>query len=73
MSIGYVLGQTDRKGREQVISYGGRALRAAEKNYGIRDLELLALEEGVKHYHVYLAVRKFKVLPTIKLCCTSRK
>ena len=45
MSIGYVLGQTDRKGREQVISYGGRALRAAEKNY----------------YHIYLAVRKFKV------------
>ena len=61
MSIGYVLGQTDRKGREQVISYGGRALRAAEKNYGIRDLELLALAEGVKHYHIYLAVRKFKV------------
>ena len=51
----------DRKCREQVISYGGRALRAAEKNYGIRYFELLALVEGVKHYHVYLAGGKVTV------------
>ena len=58
---GYVLGQKDAKGREHVISYGGRALRGAEKNYGIRDLEFLALVDGVKYYHVYLANRKFTV------------
>ena len=54
--------EKDRKGREQVISYGGRALRAAEKNYGIRDLELLTLVEGVKHYNVYLSYSKFNML-----------
>ena len=61
IAIGYVLGQKDSKGRERVIAYGGRALRGAEKNYGITQLEYLALVEGVKQYHVYLANRKFKI------------
>ena len=61
VAIGYVLGQKDTKGREQVISYGGRSLRGCEKNYCIRDLEFLALIEGVKQYHVYLTGRKFKI------------
>ncbi|CAC5383237.1 unnamed protein product [Mytilus coruscus] len=46
IAIGYILGQKDHKGREQVIAYGGRSLRGAEKNYCIRDLEYLALIEG---------------------------
>ncbi|CAC5384529.1 unnamed protein product [Mytilus coruscus] len=61
IAIGYILGQKDHKGREQVIAYGGRSLRGAEKNYCIRDLEYLALIEGVKQYHVYLATRKFRI------------
>ncbi|CAG2254580.1 unnamed protein product [Mytilus edulis] len=61
IAIGYILGQKDHKGREQVIAYGGRSLRGAEKNYCIRDLEYLALVEGVKQYHVYLASRKFTI------------
>ncbi|VDI15195.1 Hypothetical predicted protein [Mytilus galloprovincialis] len=61
IAIGYILGQKDHKGKEQVIAYGGRSLRGAEKNYCIRDLEYLALVEGVKQYHVYLASRKFTI------------
>lgn len=37
-------------------------MQAAENNYGIRNLELLALVEGEKHYNFYLAGRNFKVV-----------
>ena len=47
-AIGYILGQKDEQGNEAVISYGGRALRPAEKNYTISELECLAVIEGVK-------------------------
>ena len=61
-AISYILGQRDDEGRERVVSYGGRALRPAEKNWGISDLEGLALVEGIRHYHTYLANRKFTVI-----------
>ena len=50
-AIGYILGQKDEQGNEAVISYGGRALRPAEKNYTISELECLAVIEVVKQYH----------------------
>ena len=60
-SIGYVLGQRDKKGREVVIGYAGRSLRPAERNWGISDLEGLALVEGIRYFHTYLANRPFTV------------
>lgn len=60
-SISYILGQKDAKGRETVVAYGGRALRPAERNWSISDRECLALVEGIKHYRIYLANKKFQV------------
>ena len=58
-SISYILGQKNDKGKEVVISYGGRALRDSERRWGITELEGLALIEGIRHYHVYLTDRPF--------------
>jgi transposase InsO family protein len=60
-AISYILSQLDNEGRERVISYGGRSLKAGEKNWPISELECLAVLEGIKHYHIYLANKKFKV------------
>ena len=60
-SIGYVLGQRDKLEREVVIGYAGRSLRPAERNWGISDLEGLALVEGIRYFHTYLANRPFTV------------
>ena len=61
LSIGYVLGQRVLKGHEVVIGYAGRLLRPAERNWGISDLEGLALVEGIRYFHTYLAKRLFTV------------
>jgi len=58
-SISYILGQKDDKGKEVVISYGGRGLRDSERRWGITEQEGLALIEGIRHYHVYLTDRPF--------------
>src|SRR5271157_3273925 len=60
--VGYILSQKDEGGREHVICYGGRGLRPNETRWGITDLELLALVEGVKAYHTYLADKPFVVV-----------
>lgn len=59
--LGYILGQVGEDGREHVIAYGGRALRKAEKNYHVSELECLALVEGIREYRTYLAAEKFIV------------
>ena len=53
--IGYILGQLDDDGRDRVIEYNGRALRAAEKNYCATELECLAIVEGIKTCKAYLS------------------
>src|SRR5208282_5786357 len=60
--VGYILGQKDEGGGEHVICYGGRGLIPNETRRGITDLELLALIEGVKAYHTYLADEPFAVV-----------
>ena len=57
--ISYILGQRDEAGREHVISYGGRSLRDAETRWGITHLEGLAIIEGCRQFHVYLADKPF--------------
>ena len=60
--IAYILSQLDGQGREHVISYGGRGLRNSEINWTISELECLAIIEGTRAYHTYLASRPFTVV-----------
>lgn len=59
--LAYILSQKDGGNREQVVAYGGRGLRGAEVRYTITQLECLAIIEGVKHYHTYLAHKPFQI------------
>ena len=59
--LGYILGQVGEDNREHVIAYSGRALRKAEKNYHVSELECLALVEGIREYRTYLSAGKFTV------------
>ena len=43
-AIGCALLQTDAEGRERVIAFEARQLKAAEKNYPVHDKELLAMK-----------------------------
>ena len=61
-SIAYILAQKDDKNREVAIAYGGRALRSSERNWSISELEMLAVIEGIKQYHVYLFDKPFRIL-----------
>ena len=61
-ALSYILRQKDENGVEYAIHYGGRALRGAEVNYQISELECLALIEGVRAYHPYLAHDKFTAI-----------
>ena len=79
--ISYVLCQTDGKGQEHPVAYGGRALKDAETRYTISELECLAILEGIKQYHIYLASKPFdvytdhislKFLQNMKLSSRSR-
>ena len=68
-AISYTLLQKDKEGNIHPVNYGGRALLRAVVNYGISDLELLALVQGVKTNHVFLANSKFTCY-TDHLSCT---
>ena len=59
-SIGFVLSQI-QEGHERVIAYAGRTLNKFERNYSINELEALSVVEGIKHFHVYLYGRPFKI------------
>ena len=61
-AIGYILSQKDVTEKERVIAYGGRALRKSERNYPVTELEGLAIIEGIKAYHPYLANSHFMVV-----------
>ena len=52
--LGYILSQKDENGMERVISYSGRALRKAEKNYSITELEALSVIAAFKQFHPYI-------------------
>jgi hypothetical protein len=53
--IACILGQRDEQGREQAVAYGERGLRPNDTKWAITELECLALVEGVKQFHTYLA------------------
>jgi len=60
--LGAMLTQKDDREREQVIAYGARATTRSEQNYGITELECLAVKWAIKRYHHYLWGSKFRVI-----------
>lgn len=60
-AVGYVLGQINSQGLENVIAFGGRALRDQEKRWHINHKEGLALIEAIKTFKAYLTSAEFTV------------
>ena len=45
-----------------MIAYASHTLNKHEKNYGVTELECLAVVWAVKHFHHYLHRQKFTVI-----------
>ena len=63
-AIGCALLQTDADGRERVIAFESRQLKAAEKNYPVHDKELLAMKYALVKFRVHLLGSKPFVIYT---------
>ena len=59
-ALGMVLSQ-EQNGEERPIEFHGRVLSRPERNYCVTRRELLAIVDGVKHFHHYLTGRSFVV------------
>ncbi|GMF46739.1 unnamed protein product [Phytophthora fragariaefolia] len=53
-AIGCALLQADTEGRERVIAFESRQLKAAEKNYPVHDKELFAMKYALVKFRVHL-------------------
>ena len=62
LGLGAVLCQEQDDGTIRPIAYASRTLQKHERNYGISELEALAVVWATKHFHVYLYGHKCKVL-----------
>ena len=60
LGLGAVLSQ-EHEGSEHPVAFASRKLSPAEKKYSVIEKECLALVWGIKHFHVYLFGKKFKV------------
>ncbi|KAE9027023.1 hypothetical protein PR001_g12056, partial [Phytophthora rubi] len=63
-AIGCALLQVDTEGRERVVSFQSRQLKAAEKNYPVHDKELLAMKYALVKFRVHLLGQKSFVIYT---------
>ncbi|KAG2862418.1 hypothetical protein PC113_g6312 [Phytophthora cactorum] len=63
-AIGCALLQADADGRERVIAFESRQLKAAEKNYPVHDKELLAMKYALVKFRVHLLGSKPFVIYT---------
>ncbi|GMF52218.1 unnamed protein product [Phytophthora fragariaefolia] len=63
-AIGCALLQVDAEGRERVVSFQKRQLKAAEKNYPVHDKELLAMKYALAKFRVHLLGQKPFVIYT---------
>ncbi|XP_037504900.1 uncharacterized protein K02A2.6-like [Rhipicephalus sanguineus] len=61
VGVGAVLAHGDNTRIEQPIAYASRTLTKAERNYAQIDREALAVVFGARHFHQYLAGRKFVI------------
>ncbi|GES99293.1 uncharacterized protein LOC105343682 [Rhizophagus clarus] len=61
-ALGTILSQKNEDKKERVIAYASRTLGKHERNYGITELECLAVVWAVKHFHHYLHGQKFTVI-----------
>ncbi|KAE8985399.1 hypothetical protein PR002_g22650 [Phytophthora rubi] len=63
-AIGCALLQVDAEGRERLVSFQSRQLKAAEKNYPVHDKELLAMKYALVKFRVHLLGQKPFVIYT---------
>ena len=56
-AIGCALLQSDGEGRERVVSFQSRQLKAAENNYPVHDKELLAMKYALVKFRVQQTLR----------------
>ena len=61
IGLGWVLEQK-QDGNFRVICYGGKSLTPAQKNYGISDLEALAVITAIKELDCYLRYQEFVIV-----------
>jgi ribonuclease HI len=61
-AMGAVLLQKKEDGKKHPIAYYSKTLSAAERNYDIYDLELLAIVNALDHWRSYLAGSPHKVI-----------
>jgi hypothetical protein len=59
--ISFILAQV-QGGKERVIAYNGRSLSRAERSYTVTEREALAIVEGFRHYHSYVATAQVQVI-----------
>ncbi|GMF15655.1 unnamed protein product [Phytophthora fragariaefolia] len=73
-AIGCALLQADAEGRERVIAFESRQLKAAEKNYPVHDKELLAVKYALVKFTVHLLGSKPFVIYTVhaSLCTATQ-
>ena len=62
MGLGAVLSQRQTDGLPHPIAFASRALAPAERNYGITDLETLAMIWALSHFHYYLYGHRVQVI-----------
>jgi hypothetical protein len=61
-AMGAVLLQKKEDGKKHPIAYYSKTLSAAERNYDVYDLELLAIVNAMDHWRPYLAGSPHKVI-----------
>ena len=62
VAVGAVLEQEDADGRLHPIAFTSQKLRAEQRHYEVRDLELLAIVHALKIWRPYLLGQKVRVL-----------
>lgn len=68
IGLGAVLSQKQKDGEYHPIAYASRSLQPSEKNYGISELETLALVWAVKYFRTYILGHPCTVLMDHAAC-----